>query len=119
VRGVSTNASLFDALITGNARKVMEELFPQGPQQPMPVYPALVEGASTTAGIGTADAGTPIERYWTVRYRYGGSVLWNYTHEIACDPFKAAMVVSNRRKSITEIEVVREINRDEFEHLTK
>jgi hypothetical protein len=116
---MSTNASLLDALISGNARKVMNELFPQGPQQPMPGSPALVEGPSPTAGIGTADAGIPIERYWTVRYRYGGSVLWNYTQVIACDPFRAAMVVSNRRKSITETEVVREINRDEFEHLTK
>lgn len=30
-----------------------------GPQQPMPGIPALVEGPSPTAGIGTADAGTP------------------------------------------------------------
>lgn len=31
---MSTDATLFDALITGNARKVMEELFPSGPQKP-------------------------------------------------------------------------------------
>lgn len=67
----------------------------------------------------TAGVGAPIVRYWTVRFRYGGSALWDYTHVIACDLFKAAMVVSNRRRSVTETEVVREINRDEFEHLIR
>jgi hypothetical protein len=93
----------------------------KGPQQPMPGIPALVERPSPTAGIGTADAGLPIVRYWTVRYRHGGSLLWNYTQVIACDPFKASMVVSNRMRTQPPdvIEVVREIQRDEFEHLTK
>lgn len=70
-------------------------------------------------GIGTADAGTPIVRYWTVKYRYGGSALWDYTHVIACDPFKAAMVVSKQKPLVTEMEVMREIQRDEYEHLTR
>lgn len=83
----------------------------------MPGIPALVEGPSSTAGIGTADAGTPIVRYWTVRYRHDGSAIWNYTHVIACDPFKASMVVSNRHRSV--VEVMREIDREEYEHLTR
>jgi hypothetical protein len=61
----------------------------------------------------------PHVRYWTVRFRHGGSALWDYTQVIACDPFKAAMVVSNRRPLATETAVVREINREEFEHLTR
>lgn len=41
---------------------------PKGPQQPMPGSPALVEGPSLNAGIGTADAGSlyPV----TCRARY-------------------------------------------------
>lgn len=72
-----------------------------------------------TAGIGTADAGLPIVRYWTVKFRHGGSALWDYTHVIACDPFKAAMVVNNRNRFLTEVEVVREIRSDEYEALTR
>lgn len=70
------------------------------------------------AGPGTVGAGTSaIVRYWTVRYRHDGSAIWNYTAVIACDPFKASMVVSNRHRSVTE--VVREIDREEYEHLTR
>lgn len=92
---------------------------PHEPQQPMPGSPALVEGSSPTAGIGTADAGLPIVRYWTVKYRYGGSSLWDYTHVIACGPFKAAMVAHKQKPMATEMEVVREIQRDEFESMTR
>jgi hypothetical protein len=97
--------------------KALDRIERREPQQPMPVYPALVEGSSPTAGIGTADAGLPIVRYWTVRYRYEGSRLWNYTHVIACDPFKASMVVSKRDRTV--VEVVREIRSDEYEALTR
>jgi hypothetical protein len=78
-----------------------------------------LSGEDPHVGLGTAEAGTPIVRYWTVRFRHGGSALWDYTQVIACDPFKAAMVVSNRRPLATETAVVREINREEFEHLTR
>lgn len=71
------------------------------------------------ASLGSVEAGIPIVRYWTVRFRYGGSRLWDYTQVIACDPFKASMVASKSKPSVTEIEVVREINREEFEHLTR
>ena len=106
--------------------KALDRIERREPQQPMPVYPALVEGSSPPAGIGTADAGTsakgdrelgPVVRYWTVRYRYEGSRLWNYTHVIACDPFKASMVVSKRDRTV--VEVVREIRSDEYEALTR
>jgi hypothetical protein len=60
---MSTDATLFNALITGNARKVMEELFPRrSPQQPMPGTPALVEGLSPAADTGTAGVGDLSER---------------------------------------------------------
>lgn len=90
------------------------------PQQPRNrISSAPVEGSSPTAGIGTADAGLPIVRYWTVKYRHGGSSLWNFTAVIACAPFQAALVVNKQKPSITETEVVREIQRDEYEHLTR
>jgi hypothetical protein len=57
-----SDATLFDALITGNARKVMDELFPRSPQQPMPGTPALVEGLSPTADLGTAEVSDSCER---------------------------------------------------------
>lgn len=99
--------------------KALDRIERHEPQQPMPVYPALVEGSSPTAGIGTADAGSPIVRYWTVKYRHGGSSLWDYTQVIACGPFKAAMVAHKLKPMATEFEIVREIQRDEFEHLTR
>lgn len=70
------------------------------------------------AGLGPVEAG-PIVRYWTVKYRHGGSSLWNYTAVIACGPFQAALVANKLKPSITEVEVVREIQRDEYEHLTR
>jgi len=88
-------------------------------QQPMPGSPALVEGSSPTAGPGTAGAGSSIARYWTVKYRWTCSATWNYTQVIACDPFKAALVVTNRDKSIVTADVVREIDCEEYEHLTR
>lgn len=99
--------------------RALDRIERREPQQPMHVHPALVEGSSPTAGIGTADAGSPIVRYWTVKYRHGSSAIWDYAHVIACDPFKASMVVTNRDKSITEAVPVREIQRDEYEHLTR
>jgi hypothetical protein len=77
------------------------------------------ENEAPTAGIGTADAGTPIVRYWTVKFRHGGSRLWDYTAVTACDPFKAALTAHKQQPLVTELEVVREIQRDEYEHLTR
>ena len=71
-----------------------------------------------TAGLGSVEAG-PIIRYWTVKYRHGGSSLWNYTGVIACAPFQAALVANKLKPSITEVEVVREIRSDEYEALTR
>lgn len=101
--------------------QTLEKHFPRDPQQPRNRSSfAPVEGSSPTADIGTADVGaSPIVRYWTVKFRWSGSAVWNYTSVIACDPFKAALVASNRDRSIVTAEVVREINREEFEHLTR
>lgn len=66
---MSTNlSSLWDAIQRNDARAISSHIFPQRPQQPMPGIPALVEGPSPTAGIGTADAGSlyPV----TCRARY-------------------------------------------------
>jgi hypothetical protein len=70
-----------------------------------------------TAGIGTADAGLPITRYWTVKFERGGRSYFD--HLIACDPFKANLLTFKRNVGATSAQVVREIQRDEFEHLTK
>lgn len=73
-----------------------------------------------SADLGTAEVGaSPVIRYWTVKFRHEGSALWDYAHVIACDPIKASMVVTNRDKSIAEAVPVREIDREEFEHLTR
>lgn len=92
---------------------------PQTRSNPGTVSASLQQKGLPTAGIGTADAGLPIVRYWTVKYRYGGSSLWDYTHVIACGPFKAAMVAHKQKPMATEMEVVREIQRDEFESMTR
>lgn len=71
-----------------------------------------------TAGLGSVEAG-PIVRYWTVKFRRIGRAEYHFDHVIACDPFKAMLVVSNRDKSVTEAQVVREIRSDEYEALTR
>jgi len=70
-----------------------------------------------TAGIGTADAGLPIVRYWTVRYEARGRTYFD--HVIACDAWKAGLVVFRRHDGATSTQVVREIQLDEYEHLTR
>lgn len=72
---------------------------------------------SPTAGIGTADAGLPIVRYWTVKFEAHGRTY--YDHVEACDLWKATMVVMKRHPYAACSQVVREIQRDEYEHLTR
>jgi hypothetical protein len=111
--------SLWGAIQRGDTHAIASHIFPPSADT---ANKSLSHGQKDDhqAGLGSVEAGTsPVVRYWTVRFRYGGSALWDYTHVIACDPFKAAMVVSKRRPLITETEVVREINRDEYEHLTR
>lgn len=78
------------------------------------------------AGIGTADAGSsakgdreigPVVRYWTLKFQRAGRTHYDYVE--ACDPLKATLVVFKRKEGTTNVQVVREINRDEFEHLTR
>lgn len=118
---MSTDAeSLWNALTSRNTQRLVEQMraVSSEPQQPMPGNPPrLVEGSSPTAGIGTADAGTPIVRYWTVKFERGGRTYYDYV--IACDAWKAGLVVFRRHDGATSTQVVREIQRDEYEHLTR
>ena len=115
--------NLWNALTSRNAQRLVEQMRAVSstePQQPRNrISSAPVEGSSPTAGIGTADAGTPTVRYWTVKYRHQASLHWNYAHVIACDPFEATLVVTNPDQSISEAYVMREIDREEYEHLTR
>jgi hypothetical protein len=74
---MNADAQLFDALITGNARKVMDELFPRSPQQPMPGNPALVEGTSPCADLGTAEVSDSSERAMAERH-LGVAIVTNH-----------------------------------------
>lgn len=68
------------------------------------------------AGLGSVEAG-PIVRYWTVKFEMGGRI--SYAHVTACDVWKATLVVMKANPSAISAQVVREIQRDEFEHLTR
>lgn len=46
--------ALFNAMHRGDTRAITEQLFSQGPQQPMPGHPALVERPSPCDDAGTA-----------------------------------------------------------------
>lgn len=72
---------------------------------------------ATNAGLGSVEAGTPIVRYWTVKYERGGRT--HFTAVEACDLWKASLVVFKRHEGLSGVQVVREIQRDEFEHLTR
>lgn len=70
------------------------------------------------ADIRTADVGAlPVVRYWTVKTGAMGRTY--YVHVIACDAWKASLVALKRNPSAVSAEVVREIDREEFEHLTR
>lgn len=74
------------------------------------------EGPHT--GIGTADAGSlPVYRYWTVKIEARGSI--RYVHVQACDAWKATTVALKCNSCAISAQVVREIDREEFEHLTR
>lgn len=120
--------SLWDAIQRGDSHAIASHILPQSPsssdgqhgrKSALSGAQQELSGEDPHADAGTAGVGSPSGRYWTVRFRHGGSALWNYTHVIACDPFKAALVVTNRDKSIVTAEVVREIDREEFDHFTR
>ena len=110
--------SLWGAIQRGDSREIASHLIPQLSTDAARKPYVISQGRedSPNAGLGSVETG-PIARYWTVRYRHDGSPIWNYTHVIACDPFKASMVVGNRHRAV--VEVLREIQRDEYEHLTR
>ena len=68
------------------------------------------------ADLGTAEVGS-LPRYWTVKFERGGRSYYDYVE--ACDAWKASLVVFKRQQGATSTQVVREIDRHEFEHLTR
>ena len=120
---MSTDAEpLWNALTSRNTQRLVDQMRAASPpstdaaRKPY-VIPQGREDA-THAGFGSVEAG-PTVRYWTVKFRHGGSRLWDYTAVTACDPFKAALMAHKQQPLVTELEVVREIQRDEYEHLTR
>lgn len=113
--------ALWDAIQRGNTREIASHIIPSAiPTLAATVCKSLPQDkneVSPTAGIGTADAGTPIVRYWTVKFERGGRTY--YDHVEACDAWKAGLVVFRRHDGSTSTQVVREIQRDEYEHLTR
>lgn len=89
-----------------------------GPQQPRNRFSfAPVEGPTPTADIGTVDVSAlPVTRFWTVKFERGGKT--RYDHVEACDLWKASIVTFKRNPGANGVQVVREISREEFEHLT-
>lgn len=78
----------------------------------------LPGGSSPTADLRTAEVGSlPVTRYWTVKYECAGRTFYDYVE--ACDAWKAGLVVFRRHDGATSTQVVREIDRDEFQHLTR
>jgi hypothetical protein len=69
-----------------------------------------------TAGLGSVEAG-PIVRYWTVKFERGGRT--HFVAVEACDVLKATLVVFKRHDGANGVQVVREIQRDEYEALTR
>lgn len=68
---MSTNLnSLWDAIQRGDKREIASHIIPQTRSNPGTVLASLPQKGLTTAGIGTADAGTPYpgtcgDRYYT------------------------------------------------------
>jgi len=89
----------------------------KGPQQPMPGNPALVEGPSPTAGIRTADAGTPPIRFWTVRFERAGRTYYDRVE--APDACMAGRVALLRNVGATSSQTVHEISRAEYDRFTR
>lgn len=97
----------------------LRALDPKGQQQPRNRFSyAPVERPSPTADVGTVDVSDlPVIRYWTVKTEARGRIY--YVHVEACDAWKATSVALKRNSAAISAQVVREINREEFEHLTR
>lgn len=97
---------------------VFAALDPPSPQQPRNRASfAPVEGLSPTAGIGTADAGTPPIRFWTVRFERGGRSYFDRVE--APDSDMASTVTLARNEGSVCAETVREITRAEYDRFTR
>jgi hypothetical protein len=94
----------------------LRALDPQQPRNRSSFAP--VEGSTPTADVGTADVGDlPVSRYWTVKIEARGRI--HYVHVQACDAWKATTVALKGNRAAISAQIVREIDKDEFEHLTR
>lgn len=55
--------ALFSAMNRGDVFAITDQLFPRGPQQPMPGNPTLVERPSPCADLGTAEVSVSHDRF--------------------------------------------------------
>jgi hypothetical protein len=108
--------SLWGAIQRGDTHAIASHIFPPSADT---ANKSLSHGQKDVphAGLRSVEAGTPIVRYWTVKFERGGRTY--YDHVEACDAWKASLVVFKRKQGATSTQVVREIDRDEFEHLTR
>jgi len=97
--------------------RALDRIERREPQQPMPGSPALVEGSSPTAGIGTADAGSSPIRFWTVRFERRGRSYYDRVE--APDACTASRVALIRNVGATCSQTVREIDRTDYDRFTR
>lgn len=108
--------SLWDAIQRGAAHEIASHMFPRPSTDTANKSLSHGQEDAPHAGLGSVEAG-PIVRYWTVKFERGGRTYFDAVE--ACDVLKASLVVFKRHKDVNGVQVVREIQRDEFEHLTK
>lgn len=104
-------------MIPAHIEHVFKALDRREPQQPMPGSPALVEGSSPTAGIGTADAGIPPIKFWTVRVERGGRSYYDRVE--APDAWMASRVALARNQGATCSQTMHEISREDYDRFTR
>jgi hypothetical protein len=106
-------------MIPAHIEHVFKALEPRSPASADTANKSLSHGQKDVhhAGLGSVEAGTPIVRYWTVKFERGGRT--HFAAVEACDVLKANLVVFKRYEGANGVQVVREIQRDEYEHLTR
>jgi hypothetical protein len=108
--------SLWGAIQRGNTREIASHIIPPSTDTARKSCMTSQGQKDATAGLGSVEAG-PIVRYWTVKFERGGRT--HFTAVEACDVLKATLVVFKRHEGANGVQVVREIQRDEFEALTR
>lgn len=109
--------SLWDAVKRGDTQAIASHMFPRPSADTARKSSSQGQKDVPTASLGSVEAGLPIVRYWTVKFERGGRTF--YDHVEACDAWKAGLVVFRRHDGATSTQVVREIDREEYEHLTR